>query len=109
MSKLSKVFNDVYVLCPVSYLAVDILELLDSIRKGNNFSWTNKGEVQRVKIDDHVLSLQINSVRDIFMKQIIIYLVVFKGNFFELPVNHSLSLECRGRLLDVSSQEGRGA
>ena len=63
-----------YVLCTVYYLAVDILELLDSIRKGNDFSWTNKSEVQRVKIDDHVFALQINSVRYILMEQIIIIL-----------------------------------
>ncbi len=26
-----------------------ILELLDSIRKGNDLGWTNEGEVERIK------------------------------------------------------------
>ena len=37
------------------------------------------------------------------------YLVVFKGNFFELTIHDSLSLESRGGLLNLSSQHrGRG-
>ena len=36
------------------------------------------------------------------------HLVILQGNFFELTINHGLSLESRSRLLDLSSQEGGG-
>ena len=41
------------------HLTVDILKLLDSLRKGDDFSWTNKREVQGIEIDYHVLSLKL--------------------------------------------------
>ena len=36
------------------------------------------------------------------------HLVILQGNFFELTINHSLSLEGWSRLLDLSSQERGG-
>ena len=39
------------------HLTVDILELLDSLREGDDFRRTNKGEVQGVEVDNNVLPL----------------------------------------------------
>jgi len=74
------------------HLAVDAFELFDPFGESDDFSGADEGEIQRIEIDDNIFTL-----------------VILEGNFFELTVNHSLSLESRSRLLNLSSQERGGA
>jgi len=51
-------------------LAVNIIEFLDFVIEGNNLSWTDKGEVQRVKEQNHILlfvRLKVN-INEIFLE-----------------------------------------
>ena len=39
-----------------AYLCINLLELLDPVRKGNDLCGTDEGEVEGVEVDYHILS-----------------------------------------------------
>ena len=71
-----------------AYLCINLLELLDPVRKGNDLGGTDEGEVQRVEEEDDVLAL-----------------VVVQGYLLELSLDNSSSLELGGRHLWLKSHD----
>jgi len=65
-------------------LAVDIRELFDSVREGNDLGGTDEGEVERVEVDNKIFAF-----------------VILQGNFFKLSSNNCLSFEGWSWLLDL--------
>ena len=51
-------------MCPIlqfnaacqAYLCINLLELLDPVRKGNDLGGTDEGEVEGVEVDYHIFS-----------------------------------------------------